>query len=294
MTRFPRLPYLLLTLSSLIWSGNFVVGRALHGVVPPITLAFWRWALAFAILLPPSWPLLRRQWPLLRSNWKILTLNGLLGVAGFNTLLYIALQSTSATNALLIDSTIPMVIVCLSWLSGEASLSRGQLAGVFVSLAGVITIICRADMRLLLSLGINGGDLWVLLAVVCWSLYTVLLRRLPSGLHPLGVLIAMVVAGLAGLSPLYLWERGRGGKIALDAPVIAGLVYLALFASVAAFIMWNRAVEQVGATRAGLFVHLMPLFGTILSVLFLGESLHLFHLAGMALIFTGIYLATSH
>lgn len=291
--RFPRSPYLLLVLSSLIWSGNFVVGRALHGAVPPIALAFWRWALALLILLPFSWPFLSRQWPLLRSNWKILTLNGLLGVAGFNTLLYIALQSTSATNALLIDSTIPMAIVCLSWLSGEASLSRGQVAGVLVSLAGVVTIICRADPRLLTSFQVNRGDLWVLLAVVCWALYTVLLRRLPANAHPLGVLTVMVVVGLLGIAPFYLWELGQGRRVLLTIPVVAGLGYVSLFASVLAFVMWNRAVEQVGATRAGLFVHLMPLFGTILSVLFLGESFHLFHLSGMALIFCGIYLATS-
>jgi drug/metabolite transporter (DMT)-like permease len=293
MMRFPRSPYLLLVMSSLIWSGNFVVGRGLRGAVPPITLAFWRWTVALAILLPLSWSLLRRQWPLLRRNGRILALNGLLGVAGFNTLLYIALQSTTATNALLIDSTIPVFIALLSWLFGEGALTRRQLLGVLVSLAGVITIICRADMHSLVSFQVNRGDLWVLLAVVCWALYTVLLRRLPAGAHSLAVLTVMVVAGLAGLVPFYLWELGQGGRVLLTAPVVGGLAYVGLFASVLAFIMWNRAVQQVGPNRAGLFVHLMPLFGTILSVLFLGESFHLFHLSGMALIFSGIYLATS-
>lgn len=292
--RLPGSPYLLLTLSSLIWSGNFVVGRALHGATPPISLAFWRWALALAILLPLSWKRVAAQWPLLRNSWRILVLNALLGVAGFNTLLYIALQTTTATNALLIDSFIPIVIGCLAWISGEAAMTRRQLAGVLVSLAGVITIICRADAQQLLSFHVNRGDLWVLLAVVCWSFYTVLLRRVPVGAHPLGVLTVMVMVGLVGLTPLYLWELGQGRNIQLTIPVAAGLGYVSLFASVLAFIMWNRAVAQVGATRAGLFVHLMPLFGTILSVLFLGESFHLFHLFGMALIFTGIYLTTSH
>ncbi|ABK99607.1 DMT family transporter [Pelobacter propionicus] len=291
--RLSRSPYILLVLSSLIWSGNFVVGRGLRGAVPPISLAFWRWAVALAILLPLSWPILRRQWPLLRRNWRLLALNGLLGVAGFNTLLYIALQSTTATNALLIDSTIPVFIALLSWLFGEGALTRRQLLGVLVSLAGVITIICRADVRSLVSFQANRGDLWVLLAVVCWALYTVLLRRLPDGAHPLGVLTVMVMVGLLGLAPFYFWELGQGGRVLLTAPVVVGLAYVGLFASVLAFIMWNRAVVQVGANRAGLFVHLMPLFGTILSVLFLGESFHLFHLSGMALIFSGIYLTTS-
>lgn len=290
--RLPESPYLLLTLSSLIWSGNFVVGRALHGVVPPVTLAFWRWAVALAVLLPLSWKHLAGQWTLLRGNWKILSLNGLLGVAGFNTLLYIALQTTTATNALLIDSTIPIVIACLSWLSGEGTLTRRQLLGVLVSLAGVGVIICRADVRVLLSFQVNRGDLWVVLAVICWALYTVLLRRFPATAHPLGVLTVMVVVGLSGITPFYLWELGQGRGMPLTVPVVGGLVYVGLFASLVAFIMWNRAVEQVGATRAGLFVHLMPLFGTVLSVLFLGESFQLFHLSGMALIFSGIYLAS--
>lgn len=291
--RLSRSPYILLVLSSLIWSGNFVVGRGLRGAVPPITLAFWRWVVALAILLPLSWPILRRQWPLLRRNWRLLALNGLLGVACFNTLLYIALQSTTATNALLIDSTIPVFIALLSWIFGEGVMTRRQVLGVLVSLAGVITIICRADVRSLVSFQVNRGDLWVLLAVVCWALYTVLLRRLPDGAHPLAVLTVMVMVGLLGLAPFYFWELGQGGRVLLTAPVVGGLAYVGLFASVLAFIMWNRAVQQVGPNRAGLFVHLMPLFGTILSVLFLGESFHLFHLSGMALIFSGIYLATS-
>jgi len=290
---FHASPYLLLVLTTLFWAGNFVVGRALHGTIPPITLAFWRWAGALIIVLPFAFPHIRDQWTLLRRSWKKLALYGLLGVGCFNTFIYIALQSTTATNALLINSTIPVLIILLSWLFSGTQLSFRQAVGVLVSLAGVITIICRADPSLLLSLRVNSGDLWVLLAVVCWASYTCLLRKRPAELHPLSFLCAIIVTGLVGISPFYAWELGRGLVMTVTPVAVAGICYVSLFASVLAFIMWNHAVAQIGANRAGLFLHLMPVFGTILSIIFIGEAFHLFQAAGIGLIFSGIYLTTS-
>lgn len=290
---FSALPYLLLVLTALFWSGNFVVGRALYGSIPPIALAFWRWAAALLIVLPLAYPHLRNQWPLLRNSWKKLVLYGLLGVGCFNTFIYIALQSTTATNALLINSTIPVLIIALSWLFGGTRLTRRQAVGVLVSLSGVITIICRADLQQLLSLRVNSGDLWVLLAVICWAIYTCLLRKRPAGIHPLSFLCAIILVGLISLAPFYAWELSRGLRMDLTPLTAAGLCYVALFASVLAFIMWNHSVAQVGANRAGLFLHLMPVFGTVLSILFLGEPFHLFQAAGIGLIFSGIYLTTA-
>jgi drug/metabolite transporter (DMT)-like permease len=286
-------PYLLLVLTTLFWAGNFVVGRALHGSIPPIALAFWRWTGALLIVLPLAYPRLRTQWLLLRRSWKKLFLCGLLGVGCFNTFIYIALQTTSATNALLINSTIPVLIIFLSWIFCGTLLTRRQALGVLVSLAGVITIVCRADLNMLLSLRVNSGDLWVLVAVVCWSVYTLLLRKRPAGLHPLSFLTAIIVAGLLGLAPFYAWELSQGFRMTLTPLTFAGLCYVSLFASVLAFIMWNHSVDRIGANRAGLFLHLMPVFGTILSIIFLGEAFHLFHAAGIGLIFSGIYLTTA-
>lgn len=290
---FPVSPYLLLVLTTLFWAGNFVVGRAMHGSIPPIALAFWRWAGALVIVLPFAYPHLRSQWPLVRCSWKKLAIYGLLGVACFNTFIYIALQSTTATNALLINSTIPVLIIVLSWLFSGTLLTRRQAMGVLVSLAGVITIICRADLQQLLSLRVNSGDLWVLMAVVCWSAYTCLLRKRPAGLHPLTFLSAIILFGLISLAPFYVWELGSGLRMTLTPLTIAGLCYVSLFASVLAFIMWNHSVAHIGANKAGLFLHLMPVFGTILSIFFLGEAFHLFHAAGIGLIFSGIYLTTA-
>src|ERR1039457_3871608 len=193
--KFSASPYLFLVLTTLFWGGNFVVGRAMHGSIPPIALAFWRWAGALLIVLPFAIPHLRSQWPLVRSSWKKLSLYGFLGVGCFNTFIYIALQTTTATNALLINSTLPVLIIVLSWLFSGTRLTRRQALGVVVSLIVVITIICRADLRLLLSLRINTGDLWVLLAVICWASYTCLLKHRPAGLHPLSFLCSIIVTG---------------------------------------------------------------------------------------------------
>lgn len=288
----PGPAYLHLVLAALFWSVNFVVGRAIHNSIPPVSLAFWRWFGALLIVLPFSYPYLRDQWPLLRRHWKMLAVYGVLGVGCFNTFIYIALHSTTATNALLINSTIPVLIVMLSWLLGGTALRPRQTLGVLVSLAGVVTIICRAELKLLLSFSINSGDLWVLLAVFSWSFYTFLLRKRPAGLNPLSFLTAIIFFGLIALIPFYGWELGQGGRMSHTLATYASLVYVSLFASVLAFILWNQAVGQIGANRAGLFLHLMPVFGTVFSIIFLGESFHMFHLAGIGLIFTGIYLTT--
>ena len=288
----PLSPYLLLVLTTLFWSGNFVLGRAVHSSIPPISLVYWRWAGALLILLPFSWRHLKAQLPLLRVHWISLCMFGFLGVSCFNTFIYIALQSTTATNAVLINSIIPVLIVLLSWIFGGICITWRQASGMAVSFAGVISIVCRADFGQLLSMEINSGDIWVLLAVFSWALYTVLLRKRPANLHPLSFLTAIIIAGLVILTPLYAWELSQGRLIVATPAAFFSLLYVALFPSVLAFIFWNQAVAQVGSNKAGLFLHLMPVFGTILSIILLGELFHLYQLAGIGLIFTGIYLTT--
>jgi drug/metabolite transporter (DMT)-like permease len=290
--RIKASPYLLLVLTPLFWAGNFVLGRAVKASIPPIGLAFWRWAIALLVLLPFALPHLRAQWPLVRANWKALAVFAVLGVTCFNTFVYIGLHFTTATNALLVNSIIPVLIVVLSRMLIRTPITRRQAAGIALSLAGVISIICRADLNLLLSLQLNKGDLWVLLAVGCWAFYTVHLRHRPAGLHPLTFLSAIFAIGLMVLAPFYAWEIGQGGRVGTDPATCVSILYVALFPSILAFIFWNQAVGEVGPTKAGLFIHLMPVFGTLLSIIFLGESLHLFHLAGIGLIFSGIYLTT--
>jgi drug/metabolite transporter (DMT)-like permease len=285
-------PFLLLTLTTLFWSGNFVMGRALKSSIPPISLGFWRWFVAFLIILPFGIPHVRAQWPLIKQNWQMLTVYGLLGVLCFNTCIYIGLHSTTATNALLLNSVIPILIVLLSYLLGGTPVSTRQAFGIAISLTGVLTIICRANPAILLTLQINRGDLWILTAVVSWALYTFLLRQRHPDLHPLSFLTSIITIGLVPLSLLYAGEFSHEGGFALNPANCISILYMALFPSVLAFIFWNQAVREVGPNKAGLFLYLMPVFGAVLSAVFLGESIQTFHLIGMALIFSGIHLTT--
>ena len=285
-------PFLLLTMTALFWAGNFVMGRGMKSSIPPISLGFWRWMTAFLILLPFGIPHIREQWPKIMENLRMLTVFGILGVLCFNTCIYIGLHSTTATNALLLNSSIPILIVLLSYLFGGTPVSRRQALGIVVSLAGVLTIVCRANPFILLSLQINRGDLWILAAVVSWALYTFLLRKSPVKLHPLSFLTMIVAIGLIPLSLLYTWEFSHEGGFEINPANIATILYMALFPSVLAFIFWNQAVREVGPNKAGLFLYLMPVFGAILSALFLGESIQVFHLIGISLIFGGIHLTT--
>ncbi|MBI5905768.1 MAG: DMT family transporter [Deltaproteobacteria bacterium] len=287
----PAHPYILLGLATLFWSGNFVLGRAVSDRIPPIGMAFWRWAGALAILLALSFPRLRKEWPVLRSAWKTLLPLGLLGVGSFNTLVYVGLHETTATNAVLLNSACPAFILAISFAGGAQTASRRQTAGIAVSLLGVLTIVGRGSPSSLLSLSFNRGDVWVLAAVLCWAVYTVLLKRRPQGIDPMTFLCALVAIGVACLAPLYAWEIARGGRMTADPATFGSLLYLALLPSVASYVFWNQAVGEVGPNRAGAFLHLMPAFGSMLAVGLLGESFRPFHLAGIALILSGVTLA---
>ncbi len=286
-------PYLLLILTTLFWSGNMVVGRAVRGDVPPFSLAFWRWTIAFLLTLPLALPHLRAQWPILRQNWRAVVILGLLGVGGYNTLAYIALQFTGATNASLLNSFIPVATIALSWMFLHKRLHGIEWLGVAISLAGVTTIIARGEFATLAALTFNIGDLWMLGAVAVWALYTIGLQWRPAGVHPMLMLAAFTAVGLIALAPAYAWEIARGRTIHLSGTSLAAIIYTGTLPSFVGYIFYNKAVGEVGASKASLFIHLMPVFGTLLSALFLGEQPQPFHLVGIGLIFLGIYLTTA-
>lgn len=288
-------PYLLLTLTALFWSINMVLGRGMRADLPPLALAFWRWAIALACVLPLALPHLREQWPRLRAGWRPVVILGLLGVGGYNTLAYVALQYTVATNAVLLNSFIPIATVTLSWLLFKRHLSRLQAIGVAVSFLGVATIVVRGDPATLATLSINRGDLWMLGAVLIWAVYTLGLQWRPNGVHPMLLLAALIVVGLLALTPLYLWESLAGERtVRLHIGSLATLLYVGVFPSFLGYIFYNRGVAEVGPGKASLFIHLMPVFGTVLSVAFLNEIPRLFHLLGIGLILGGIWLTTRH
>lgn len=285
-------PYLLLIGATLFWAGNFVIGRALRGDIPPVTLNFWRWVLALIILLPLSLGHMRRHRVLIMAEWKLVVALGATGVAAFHTLVYQALTTTTALNALLFVSTAPMLIVLVSWVMFRDTITVRQGIGILASLLGAVVVIARGDMAFLLNLRFNTGDLLMLVAVSSWALYSVLLKRRPPELPPLALLTASVIAGVLLLLPVYLWRLAEGEIMLLTTPNVISLLYITVFAAVVAFICWNTGVAAIGPNAAGLFIHLMPLFGAVLSVLFLGEHIAAFHVIGAALVFSGIALAS--
>lgn len=283
-------PYLLLTLTALFWSGNMVLGRGIRADVPPMALAFWRWLIAFLLVLPLALPHLKAQWPRLKAGWKPIFILGLLGVGGYNTFAYVALQYTVATNAVLLNSFIPVATIAISWAFLGKHLRGQEGLGVLLSLIGALTIVARGDLQVLAHLNLNIGDVWMLGAVLIWAIYTVGLAWRPAGVHPMLMLAAFTAVGLIALFPAYLWEMASGRHINLHAGSLAALAYVGIFPSFVGYIFYNRGVAEVGANKASLFIHLMPVFGTLLSAVFLGEVPFWYHYLGIGLIFAGIWL----
>ena len=284
--------YLLLTGSALFWSGNFVLGRGVNEFIPPVALAFWRWTGALIILLPFSIKGLIRQRAELRKNIGILTVLAILSVTNFNTFIYNALQTTTVANTVLVNSTTPIFIVLVAWIGFKDRFTARQTIGVFISFVGLVWIVSRGQPAILLDLQFSKGDLWTLAAALSWALYTVLLRKRPENMAPLPFLTALIGIGLVFLLPVYLWELRSGITFHFSSTVAASFVYVAIFPSVLSYIFWNRAVAIVGPSKAGIFMHLMPVFSIMLAFILLGESLAFYHLIGIMLIFIGIALIT--
>lgn len=292
MRRLLDRPYLLLTLTVLFWSGNMVAGRGLRDAVPPFSLAAIRWSIALLLTLPFALPHLRPQWKTLRASWPAVLLLGLFGICCYNSFAYLALANTTATNAALLNSFIPICTIAISWAFLDKRLTRTEALGVLVSLCGVLMIVARGQFAVLVSLSLNEGDLWMLLAVLCWALYTVGLSWRPGGVEPMLMLAAFIVCGLAALIPAALIEHANGLVVSLTAASMAGILYIGVFPSFLGYIFYNRGIALVGANKGALFIHLMPAFGTILAAIFLDERPDWFHFVGIAMIFSGIFLNT--
>lgn len=286
-------PYIALSLASLFWSGNFIVGRALRGAATPVTLNFWRWLIALMILLPVCIPVMRQQRVLILQSWRLIALLGITGIAAFHVCVYQALRDTTAINALLFLSLTPVTIVSGSWLLYDDQVTSRQSAGIALSLTGAVVVICHGDVARLIALQFNRGDLWMLAAMLLWAIYSVALKRKPLHLAQKSLLGSSVIVGMVIMTPLYAgFGQSPATMLTSGIQTLGGLLYISLFASVFSYFFWNRGVAELGPNKAGIFLHLMPLFGAVLSFILLGEGLKLFHWIGAALIFTGIILAT--
>lgn len=281
----------LLILANLFWAGNIVLGRGVAGQVPPITLAWWRWTGAFVVAFAFAWPHLRRDFPILLRHWKLMLLLAATGIASYNTMSYIGLTSTTALNVLLLQSALPLIIIVWAFALFAERPSPRQAAGVAISLGGVAAIAAHGSLQALASLQLNRGDVWIMVAMAIYGVYAVMLRRRPA-VHPLSFLVAAMGLGSCMILPFMLWELAQGATVEGGLPSWLAIAYTAIFPSFIAYLFFNRGVELVGSALAGQSMHLMPLFGSILAVLFLGEAFHPFHAAGIALIATGILLAS--
>lgn len=283
---------LLLAAANLLWSGNWVAGRALRDAIDPLTLNFWRWVIACAVLAPFALAGLRGKGAVLRRHAGILLLLAFTGVAAFHSLVYLGLRSTTTVNGVLLNSSIPLFILACSWLLERERASRRQVGGMLVSLLGIVVILSRGDPAALLELELHAGDAWVLVAMPVWGVYSVLLKRRPPELGGLAFLLVIAAAGALLLLPGAVLMAFVAPVAMPSPPQALAILYIAVAASVLAYVCWNRGVAVVGANTAGFTVHLLPAFGTVLAILILGESFAAFHAVGIATILAGVLLAT--
>jgi drug/metabolite transporter (DMT)-like permease len=284
-------PYLLLSLTSLFWAGNIVLARYVAGHVPPMTLSCVRWVGAFLMLLPFARPHLKRDWPVLRARLPLMVALSTTGFAVNNALSYWAMQYTQALNALLIQSSGPLFVALWSLLLFRVRLTPAQLAGIAISLLGVFTIILRGDFATLAGIEFNKGDLMFAAGLLAFGLYSALMPRRPRT-HQLSLIAFTTGCGALLLLPLSIWEYSAGLTLKPDALTVATVVYVVIFPSTLAYLFFNRGIALIGPNRAAPFLHLVPVFGSAMAILLLGEQLRLFHLVGYALVLAGVVTAS--
>ena len=284
-------PYLLLSLTSLFWAGNIVLARYVAGHVPPMTLSCVRWIGAFFMLLPFALPHLKRDWPALRVRLPLLVLLSATGFAINNALSYWALQYTQALNALLIQSPGPLFVALWSLTLFGVRLTWAQLSGIAISLVGVLTIILHGDIGALASIQFSKGDVMFAGALLAFGLYSALMPRRPVT-DQLSLISFTTGCGAAILLPFSVWEISTGFTLQYDLLTIVTLVYVVIFPSTLAYLFFNRGIALIGPNRAAPFFHLVPVFGSVMAILLLGEEPRLFHLAGYALVLAGVVIAS--
>jgi drug/metabolite transporter (DMT)-like permease len=291
LARQRALPYLLLLIAAASFGGNWVAARMVNFEVAPFALSFWRWAIASALLFPFAVAQLREDAPLIRRHYPKLLVFGAVGAGGFTLLGYWGVSYTTAVNATLLNSSLPLFVVPLSWLVLGLTVSGRQLVGLVLSLAGVVAIVSGGSLQTFARLALNPGDFLILGGAFLWAVYTVMLRWRPP-LRALSFLFTTVVTAATVSLPFYLWEMGTGRMMTVTPTAVVTIGYLAIFPSIVAYICWNQAVATVGPNVAGFFNPVIPVFGILFAVIFLGEPLRAYHLAGFALVLGGVMLTS--
>lgn len=293
LLRIWNVPYLLLPLPPLFWALNLLIGRAYAQDLPPVGLTFWRWVTAAICLLPFIWRDMVRDWPLLRRNAGLVVLSGLMGFVGYPLLNYIALHSTPAATAAMLNSALPLVTPLLAWPMLGHKPVREVLIGAPVSLIGVLWIIGKGDWAILRTLSFGLGELLVLAAVCCFACYSILLRRKPAALSANAFLGGMVLSTPVPLLPFWLHEQFSGHPMPVTPLAIFLILFIGIFPSLVATLFWNRCVEIFGPSVTGISFHLIAAYSAVLALVFLGEPIHRYHLWGIAFILAGVGIALS-
>ena len=283
--------YGLLVLAMLVYSSNLVVARYAVQDIPPLALTFWRWIFVLVVLAPFVTKELIRQRAYIVAHWKMLFLLAGLSTALFNALFFVAMETTTAVNGALLSGLMPITIVLGAWVVLREKISRFMVLGVALSFAGMVVVVIRGDLAVLETLSFTRGDILILIGIACYSAYSVLLKRRPEGLSPNTFIAVMVVIGIPPLLPFYFWEISSGRTFEWSLEAFAIFFYSGIVVWLLANVVWVRAIAVVGASVAAQFHYLMPIFGSILAVLLLGEAFLLHHSIGLVLILIGIYLA---
>ncbi|MGA8902657.1 DMT family transporter [Bradyrhizobium sp.] len=284
-------PYVLLSIATFCWAGNAIVGRLASGHIPPVTLTFLRWWLAFLITLPMAWKYLKRDWNVIRASLATMVIISLTGVSLFSSMQYWALEHTTALNTLLLQSAGPLFVAGWSLVLLGVRLTLAQAIGVMVSLTGVLVILLHGDLKAIAAIDFNKGDLIFTVALLIFGLYTVMSSRRPA-IHDLSFLAFTFGCGFVVLIPALIAELLWRPVMGLNTSNLLSVMYVAVFPSSIAYLCYNRGVHLIGANRAAPFFHVVPLFGSVMAIVFLGERPQVFHFIGFALVLTGVFVAS--
>ncbi len=285
--------YIFLVLCTLFWAGNFIVGKvASLFEIPPFSLNFYRWLIAFIILFPFTHTKITENFHEIKKKIIPLSIMGFTSITIFNSVVYYSLNFTQVLNGVLMISTIPVLIIFFSSCFTNEKIKINQILGVITSLIGVLIIITKFQLNTLLSLNLNKGDLWILVAMISWATYSIMVKEKKINLDPLALLQTLIFIGLIFLIPFYLYELHNAQFLKLNIPVLLTVGYVVIFAGIGAYIFWIGAIKIIGPSRSGVFLHLMPVFSSLMAIFLLGERFANFHIFGALFILTGIIVST--
>ena len=287
-----NLAYVILVLTTIFWSGNFIVGKAASTYeIPPFSLNFYRWFFAGLILLPFTFRELIKKKRYILENIGFFTVLGITSITIFNSIVFYSLYYTQVISGILMISTIPVWIIFIASILNIERTNFFQIIGVIFSLTGVIFIITKADLEIIKNLNFNKGDLSMVVAMFSWALYSALLKSKKYEISQFALLEVVIITGLVFLAPVYLIEMYLGNQIILGIPFLLTLTYVVFFPGLASFIFWIKGISIIGANRAGVFLHLMPIFGAIMAMIIFKEKFMYYHFLGAICIVAGITLS---